>query len=195
MPAKADVDLDLSEIKASVALDLGDVSADIGLDDIQISVPKPVTIDFGLGDIRADAKVKADADVNAGINLGGELSTTSAVQAQADMGLKADLGARADLGVKGDLGVKADLGVRAHMALEEIRARLGADATVVAALRELAPVFLNLLWKEVPLVRVGMPHRYKLGLTLFGVEVAALSFCGESEIVTEDNRSGGGGGA
>ncbi len=97
--------------------------------------------------------------------------------------IKADV--KADL--KADLGlgnIKADLKTDSHIAVDELRADL------IARLRELAPIFFNFLWKEIPLVKVGFPHRYKVGFSLLGKEVLAVTLCGESEIITEANKCG-----
>jgi hypothetical protein len=175
MSTKADVELDLStihvELDTTLNGDFGiglddikaDLNADLGLDDVKL------TADLGLDEIKADLKADLGLDK---------------INAKAD--LKADLGLD-KINAKADL--KADLG------LDKINARgqLDASAHMIAAVRELAPIFLNLLWKEIPLVRVGTPHRYKLGLRIFGLEVAALTLCGESELITEDLRHAPGG--
>lgn len=114
----------------------------------------------GLDDIKADVK----ADLKADLGLGN---------------IKADLGLG---GIKAD--VKADLKTDSHLAIDELR------ADIVGRLRELAPIFFNFLWKEIPIVRIGFPHRYKVGFSLCGKEVFAVTLCGESEIITETNRCG-----
>jgi hypothetical protein len=64
---------------------------------------------------------------------------------------------------------------------------IGFDADLTARLKELAPLFFNFLWKEIPLVKVALPHRYKLGFKFFNVEFFSISFCGESELITDKN--------
>ncbi|MBL3591569.1 MAG: hypothetical protein JMN24_17565 [gamma proteobacterium endosymbiont of Lamellibrachia anaximandri] len=44
---------------------------------------------------------------------------------------------------------------------------------------------VNLAIKEIPEVRVHLPSHYNFGLTLFGVDVANFSLCGESQVITE----------
>lgn len=61
------------------------------------------------------------------------------------------------------------------------------EADLTARLRELAPLFLNFLWKEVPFVKIALPHRYKLEFKFFNVEVFSISLCGESELITDKN--------
>lgn len=61
------------------------------------------------------------------------------------------------------------------------------EADLTARLRELAPLFFNFLWKEIPFVKVALPHRYKLGFRFFNVEVFSISLCGESELITDKN--------
>jgi len=39
--------------------------------------------------------------------------------------------------------------------------------------------------KEIPSVRAHIPANFRLGLTVLGVELAALHLCGEAQIITE----------
>lgn len=165
MTTKAEVDVDLGNIKAELDLGLDDIQADLGLDDIR-------------ADVEARASMTARADVGA----------------KADIGARADVHAKADIGARADVGAKAEMDVRADLGLDDIQAKVGAHADLVAAIRELAPVIFQFLWKEIPIVRVAMPVRYKLGFQLLGHELASLTFCGESELLTEDHRRRGAGG-
>jgi hypothetical protein len=39
--------------------------------------------------------------------------------------------------------------------------------------------------KEIPSVRAHVPANFRLGLSVFGVELAALHLCGEAQVITE----------
>lgn len=173
MTTKAEVDVDLGNIHAELDLGLDDVNVDLGLDDINVAAN--AAVDLGLDKINANVNVSARA----------ELGTKSELTTRSDFGAKAEIGARADVGAKADVNAKVDLG------LDDVKAKLSTE--LIAAVRELAPVIFQFLWKEIPIVRVAMPHRYKLGFNVFGCELASLTFCGESELVTEDYRRTGGG--
>lgn len=98
----------------------------------------------------------------------------------------------ADLGLD-DIHLKIDelkADFAAKLTLDELKADLKAD--LQASLKELAPIFFNFLWKEIPIVKIGSPHRYRLGFHLCGKEIFAFTFCGESELITERNPRGDG---
>ncbi len=44
---------------------------------------------------------------------------------------------------------------------------------------------LNLRIKEIPRIRAHIPAHFRLGLSVFGIEVAALNLCGEAQVITE----------
>jgi hypothetical protein len=44
---------------------------------------------------------------------------------------------------------------------------------------------LNLRIKEIPSIRAHVPANFRLGLSLLGVELAALHLCGEAQVITE----------
>ena len=44
---------------------------------------------------------------------------------------------------------------------------------------------LNLRIKEIPSLRVHVPANFRLGLSVLGVELAALNLCGEAQIITD----------
>lgn len=44
---------------------------------------------------------------------------------------------------------------------------------------------LNLRIREIPSVRAHVPANFRLGFSIFGVELAALHLCGEAQIITE----------
>lgn len=44
---------------------------------------------------------------------------------------------------------------------------------------------VNLRIREIPSVRVHVPANFRLGLSILGVELAALHLCGEAQIITE----------
>jgi hypothetical protein len=44
---------------------------------------------------------------------------------------------------------------------------------------------LNLRIKEIPQVRAHVPANFRLGLSILGVELAALHLCGEAQVITE----------
>lgn len=44
---------------------------------------------------------------------------------------------------------------------------------------------VNLRIREIPSVRVHVPANFRLGLSILGVEWAALHLCGEAQIITE----------
>ncbi len=149
---------------------------DLSLDDIEATLNlnglDNIGIDVGLDDVNAQLGAQLNADTKLDLNLG-------EIRANADV--KADL----DL----DVGeIKADAKLDADLGLDDIKAQIGASGDLVAAIKELAPVFLNLLWKEIPIVKVGMPHRYKLAFNLLGSEVWSFTLMGESEFVSESNE-------
>jgi len=44
---------------------------------------------------------------------------------------------------------------------------------------------VNLRIREIPSLRVHVPANFRLGLSVFGIELAALNLCGEAQIITE----------
>ena len=44
---------------------------------------------------------------------------------------------------------------------------------------------VNLHIREIPSVRAHIPANFRLGLSVFGVELAALHLCGEAQVITE----------
>jgi hypothetical protein len=44
---------------------------------------------------------------------------------------------------------------------------------------------LNLRIKEIPQVRAHVPANFRLGLSILGMELAALHLCGEAQVITE----------
>ena len=44
---------------------------------------------------------------------------------------------------------------------------------------------LNMRIKEIPSIRAHIPASFRLGFSLFGVELASLNLCGEAQIITE----------
>lgn len=44
---------------------------------------------------------------------------------------------------------------------------------------------LNLRIKEIPQIRAHIPANFRLGISVLGVELAALNLCGEAQIITE----------
>jgi hypothetical protein len=44
---------------------------------------------------------------------------------------------------------------------------------------------LNLRIREIPSVRAHVPANFRLGLSILGVELAALHLCGEAQVITE----------
>jgi hypothetical protein len=44
---------------------------------------------------------------------------------------------------------------------------------------------LNLRIKEIPSIRAHVPANFRLGFSVLGVEFAALSLCGEAQVITE----------
>ena len=44
---------------------------------------------------------------------------------------------------------------------------------------------LNLRILEIPSIRAHLPANFRLGLSVFGVDVAALNLCGEAQVITE----------
>jgi hypothetical protein len=136
--------------------------------------------------------MSADADVNVSpITMNMNMNGLDNIGADVDLGLD-DIRLHVD---KVEADVKAGLTldeIKATLKIDEIKAALQADfkADLQASLKELAPIIFSFLWKEIPLVRVSSPHRYRLGLQLCGREVFALTFCGESEVISEKNPCG-----
>ncbi|MGH7462680.1 MAG: hypothetical protein ACREMA_16855 [Longimicrobiales bacterium] len=44
---------------------------------------------------------------------------------------------------------------------------------------------LNLRIREIPSIRAHIPANFRLGFSIFGVELAALHLCGEAQVITE----------
>jgi hypothetical protein len=44
---------------------------------------------------------------------------------------------------------------------------------------------VNLRIREIPALRVHIPANFRLGVSILGVELAALHLCGEAQIITE----------
>lgn len=44
---------------------------------------------------------------------------------------------------------------------------------------------LNVRIREIPRIRAHIPANFRLGFSVFGVELAALTLCGEAQIITE----------
>ena len=44
---------------------------------------------------------------------------------------------------------------------------------------------LSLRIREIPSIRAHIPANFRLGFSLFGVELASLNLCGEAQIITE----------
>lgn len=132
--------------------------------DVNVS---PVTMNVGingLDNIGADVDLGLD-DINLHVDK-----------------LEADVKAGLTLGE-----IKATLS--SALSIGEIKAALATDmkADLQASLKELAPIIFSFLWKEIPLVRVSFPHRYRLGFEICGKQLLALTFCGESEVISERN--------
>jgi hypothetical protein len=50
---------------------------------------------------------------------------------------------------------------------------------------EIKPLDLSFRIKEIPSVRIHLPLDYKVGLALFGAELASVRLCGQAQIITE----------
>lgn len=50
---------------------------------------------------------------------------------------------------------------------------------------EIKPIDLSFRIKEVPSVRVHLPVDYKVAVALFGIELACVRLCGQSQVITE----------
>ena len=44
---------------------------------------------------------------------------------------------------------------------------------------------VNVRIKEIPSVRAHIPANFRLGFSVFGIELAALHLCGEAQVITE----------
>jgi hypothetical protein len=44
---------------------------------------------------------------------------------------------------------------------------------------------VNVRIKEIPSIRAHVPANFRLGFSIFGVELAALHLCGEAQVITE----------
>src|SRR5512143_2044914 len=55
----------------------------------------------------------------------------------------------------------------------DLLSRVGAtlNASAGLSIKELAPLLLTLLWTDIPLVKIAVPHRYKLAFHILGFEV------------------------
>lgn len=52
----------------------------------------------------------------------------------------------------------------------------------------LGPIETSVSIKEIPSVRAHLPVNYCIGLSLFGMELAAVRLCGEGMVITEPYR-------
>ncbi|HXJ03435.1 MAG TPA: hypothetical protein VNH44_19600 [Micropepsaceae bacterium] len=50
---------------------------------------------------------------------------------------------------------------------------------------EIKPLDLSFRIKEIPSVRVHLPLDYKIGVALFGAELASVQLCGQAQVITE----------
>ena len=50
---------------------------------------------------------------------------------------------------------------------------------------KIEPLDLSLRLKEIPSVRAHFPVDYKVGLALFGAELACVRLCGQAQVITE----------
>jgi hypothetical protein len=50
---------------------------------------------------------------------------------------------------------------------------------------EIKPLDLSFRIKEIPSVRVHFPVDYKVGVALFGAELASVRLCGQAQVITE----------
>lgn len=53
---------------------------------------------------------------------------------------------------------------------------------------DLGPIETSLSIREIPSVRTHLPVNYCVGLSVFGMEIAALRLCGEGMVITEPYR-------
>lgn len=44
---------------------------------------------------------------------------------------------------------------------------------------------VNLRIREIPSLRIHVPANFRVGLSVFGIELAALNLCGEAQVITE----------
>jgi hypothetical protein len=44
---------------------------------------------------------------------------------------------------------------------------------------------VNLRIREIPNIRAHIPANFRLGFSVFGIELAALNLCGEAQVITE----------
>ncbi len=59
----------------------------------------------------------------------------------------------------------------------------GIPSSFTVAVSSLPDVSIRI--KEIPSLRVHIPANFRLGFSVFGVELAALHLCGEAQIITE----------
>lgn len=50
------------------------------------------------------------------------------------------------------------------------------------------PIDISVRLKEIPSIRAHVPMNYCVGFSLFGIELANVRLCGESQIITEPYR-------
>lgn len=50
---------------------------------------------------------------------------------------------------------------------------------------EIKPLDVSLRLKEIPSIRGHLPADFRVGFSLFGVEIATLRLCGEAQVITE----------
>lgn len=48
------------------------------------------------------------------------------------------------------------------------------------------PVDLSIRLKEIPSIRMHLPAQFRVGMSLLGRELMAISLCGEAQVITED---------
>lgn len=80
--------------------------------------------------------------------------------------------------------------IAARVTVAPLTVDAGLDDVKIEArawIKEIAPLFFNFLWKEIPLVKISVPTRYRLGFRVFGKQVFEITLCGETDVVTEPN--------
>jgi hypothetical protein len=151
---------------------MGDINANL--------IPDHLNVDgdlFAFNDVNATLNSNARVDgaifekMNLHTSVGGEVSAHTTANVTTDLLDK--ISARLD----GSL-------------LEKINATFGVSASV----KELAPLLLTLLWTEIPIVKLRIPHDYTLGVSFCGFELFAFNFRGETKAVSAKNPHGAAGG-
>lgn len=101
-----------------------------------------------------------------------------------------DLTLRGGTTIDGDLSMDSDLRIRElptiDMRIRELPEIRLAVTQLPKVQMAIDPLELSLRLKEIPAIRMHLPASFRIGLSVLGAEIAAISLCGEAQLITED---------